>query len=176
MPLRQLNGSNSARQLIGSKFFQFFEKSTHCLNSFVNCYPLFFSRTFGNLLVPKTPAIYWFQFFRKDTTSSDHTSLWADAQGILVNRNESYSVNGRVVGSSSTCGAIFLSACPLRYPHSLEIVMRNQSGLCNLPKQPHIHERFPVCCKVARGRINRAFRLAATLPRFMQCVRSSDVA
>jgi hypothetical protein len=41
------------------------------------------------------PAINWFQFFGKDTTGSDHTSLWADAQRIIVNPNESYPVNGR---------------------------------------------------------------------------------
>jgi hypothetical protein len=32
---------------------------------------------------------YWFQFFGKDTTRRNHTSLWADAQRIFVNPNES---------------------------------------------------------------------------------------
>jgi hypothetical protein len=61
---RQRIGSNSARQLIGSKFFQFFKKVQTTLKSFVNCYPLFFSRTLGNLLVPKRPAINWFHFLK----------------------------------------------------------------------------------------------------------------
>ena len=103
LPLRQVNGSNSLRQLIGSNSFRFFKKVQTTLNPFVNCYPLFFSRTFRNLLVPKTPAIYWFQFFRKRyNRERPHESLgWLAA--IIVNPNESYSV----VGSSPTCGGIF---------------------------------------------------------------------
>ena len=81
LPLRQLNGSNSARQLIGSNFFQFFRKVQSTLNSFVNVSPLFFSRTLGNLMVPKRPAINWFQIFEKSTIilnsfGNCHRYLW----------------------------------------------------------------------------------------------------
>jgi hypothetical protein len=62
LPLRQLIGSNSARQFIGSKFFQFPQKSTNYPKFLREFFLLFFRRTLGNLMVPKRPAINWFQF------------------------------------------------------------------------------------------------------------------
>jgi hypothetical protein len=71
LPARQLDGSNSARQLIGSNVFQVFKKVQTTLNSFVNCYPLFFSRTLGNLLVPKRSGNLMVPFFGEITVNID---------------------------------------------------------------------------------------------------------
>jgi len=65
LPLRQLNGSNSARQLIGSNFFQFFKKVQTTLNSFVNFCPLFLRALAATYWFQKCLAINWFHFWKE---------------------------------------------------------------------------------------------------------------